>query len=52
MIERKPHRVFRELTTLEREILRAARAEVEAAKESILEQARAAKAAWMENGID
>lgn len=48
MIDRKPHRNFRELTAGEREILQAARADAEAERESILEQAREAKNAWQE----
>lgn len=48
MIDRKPHRVVRELTAAEREILRAARDDVEAEKECILEQALAVKAALLE----
>ena len=48
MVEQKPHRVVRELTAKELCILQAARADAEAEKDSILEQARAAKSAWQE----
>lgn len=48
MVTRKPHRVVRDLTAREREILQSARAGAEAEKESILEQAREAKSAWLE----
>ncbi len=48
MVTRKPHRVIRELTSREREILQSARVDAEAEKESILEQAREAKNAWQE----
>jgi hypothetical protein len=43
MVTQKPHRVVRELTDREREILQAARAIAEADRESLLEQAREAK---------
>ncbi len=48
MVEEKPHRVLRELTAKELSILQAARADAESEKDSILEQARAAKSAWQE----
>jgi hypothetical protein len=43
MVTRKPHRVVRELTVREREILQSARAIAEVDRESLLEQAREAK---------
>ncbi len=48
MIEPHPHHMIRELTAKELSILQAARADAEAEKDSILEQARAAKSAWQE----
>lgn len=48
MVTRKPHRIVRELTAHEQQILQTARKDAEAEKESILEQARDAKNAWQE----
>ena len=48
MVERKPHRIVRDLTPHERSLLQAARTDAENEQDSILEQARAAKAAWLE----
>ncbi len=48
MVERKPHRIVRDLTPGERSLLQVARADAEAEKDGMLEQARAAKAAWLE----
>ena len=49
MTDRKPHRIVRDLTPGERSLLQAARADAENEKDSILEQARGAKAAWLES---
>ena len=48
MIDRKPQRVIRELTVAEQTALNAARVATDAEKDEILEQARAAKTAWVE----
>ncbi len=48
MSTRKSHRVYRELTAREQEILQAARRDAEAEKDEILDRARCAKLAWQE----
>ncbi len=48
MIDRKPQRVIRELTPAEQTALNAARLGANEEKAEILDQARSAKAAWME----
>lgn len=47
MITQKPHRIFRKITANESDILKPARKDAEEEKESILEQAREAKNAWL-----
>lgn len=48
MIDRSPQRVIRELTPAEQAALDAARVAVDREKDDILDQARSAKAAWLE----